>query len=224
MGERVPCPDAWQVNIDPVVRLKLETWYEYSRGLELSGYALLTERPTASLDESKTFFIDDILLLCDIGESSGGYTEIQPEDRVKGMMWARELGRSANQLVWWHIHPISGWSGTDVNTCRQRVHEAGLAEVLSTLSIVRTPVGIRARWDQSGPEANIFVDGIPVHVMTPEMAQIAEEAKAEVIELLAQRRDLGPGFRATEADVEADGYERPELPAADVEKEGEGIP
>jgi hypothetical protein len=221
MGERVTCPDDWRVIIDPTVRLKLETWYEYSRGLELSGYALLTERPTAKLDEAKTFFIDDILLLCDIGESSGGYTEIQPEERVKGMMWARELGRSANQLVWWHIHPIYGWSGTDVNTCRQRVHEAGLAEVLSTLSIVRTPGGIRARWDQSGPADNIFVDEIPVHVMTPEMAKIAEEAKAEVIELLAQRRDIGPGF--CEADVEADCPESANVPTADVEKEGEGI-
>jgi hypothetical protein len=112
-----------------------------------------------------------------------------PEQRVKGMIWAREKGCSANQLVWFHIHPVTGWSGTDVNTLRQRVHETGLAEVLSTFSFVLTPHGIRARWDQSGPneEDNIYVDEIPVMIGDPSILEVMREAEAEVKQLLAGR-------------------------------------
>lgn len=196
LGRLVDTPPGWRLVIAPETHLKFETWFAHSRGLELSGYAILTERPLAGLEEDHAFVMDDILLLCAIQESSGGYTEMSPEQRVQGMMWAREKGRSANCLVWWHFHPIGGWSATDENTARQRVHEAGANEVLCAMSIVRTPGGaIRCRWDQSGPNPanNIVVDQIPVYIATPEMAQIEEEARAEVVELLAQRP--GPGFR-----------------------------
>jgi hypothetical protein len=163
------------------------TWHQGSRGLELSGHALLTERPTAGLDGDKIFYVDEIMLVCHIQERS--YTEMTPEQRVQGMMWAHSRGRSANQLVWWHTHPVSGWSGTDVNTLRQRVHETGLPEVLQSFAFVLTPNGIRARWDQSGPnpEDNIYVDEIPVLLGDPSLLEVIGEAQAEVDELLAQR-------------------------------------
>ncbi len=96
-----------------------------------------------------------------------------------------------------------------MNTLRQRVHELGLPEVLQTFAFVLTPSGIRARWDRSGPDEgdNAYVDRIPVQVMAPDLREVAEEAKAEVLELLEQRRDLG-GFcddECPEADVEEDG-------------------
>jgi hypothetical protein len=132
--------------------------------------------------------VDDITLVCDIQESSRGYTEMTPEQRVKGMMWARSMNRSANQLVWIHVHPVTGWSGTDVNTLRQRVHETGLQEILSTFSFVLTPRGIRARWDQSGPnDDNIYVDEIPVMIGDPSLLDVIREAEAEVKQLLAER-------------------------------------
>jgi hypothetical protein len=175
--------------ISPKAYAKLITWDQNRKGLELSGFAILAERPQAKLDEDKVFHIDDLMLVCDIQESSRGYTEMTPEQRVKGMMWARSLDRSANQLVWWHIHPVTGWSGTDVNTLRQRVHETGLAEMLSTFSFVLTPRGIRARWDQSGPkeEDNIYVDEIPVMIGDPSLLDVMREAEAEVKQLLAER-------------------------------------
>jgi hypothetical protein len=189
MGERQFPTRTWQMIISLEAYTKLMTWSAGSRGLELSGFAILSERPQAKLDEDKIFYIDDIMLVCDIQESSGGYTEMTAEQRVQGMMWARAMGRSANQLVWWHIHPVTGWSGTDVNTLRQRVHETGLQEVLSTFAFVLTPRGIRARWDQSGPreEDNIYVDEIPVMVGDPSLLDVIRRAKAEVAELLAQR-------------------------------------
>jgi len=194
MGKRQSPTGTWITIISPKAYAKLMTWDENRQGLELSGFAILTERPQAKLDEDKIFFVDDILLVCDIQESSRGYTEMTPEQRVKGMMWAREKGCSANQLVWFHIHPVTGWSGTDVNTLRQRVHETGLAEVLSTFSFVLTPHGIRARWDQSGPkeEDNIYVDEIPVMIGDPSILETMREAEAEVAELLSQRKPTRP--------------------------------
>jgi hypothetical protein len=187
MGTRKFPTGNWQMLISPKAYVKLVTWDQHRKGLELSGFAILTERPQAKLDEDKVFFVDDLTLVCDIQESSRGYTEMTAEQRVKGMMWARSLGRSANQLVWWHIHPVIGWSGTDVNTLRQRVHETGLPEVLSTFSFVLTPRGIRARWDQSGPNDNIYVDEIPVMVGDPSILDVIREAEAEVKQLLAER-------------------------------------
>jgi hypothetical protein len=198
-GTRKSPAGTWVMFISPTAYSKLMTWDQNRKGLELSGFAILTERPQAKLDEDSVFFMDDILLVCDIQESSRGYTEMTPEQRVKGMMWARSMNRSANQLVWWHIHPVIGWSGTDVNTLRQRVHETGLAEVLSTFSFVLTPRGIRARWDQSGPneEENIYVDEIPVMIGKPELLKVIDEAQAEVAELLAERE--GPVTQETPA-------------------------
>ena len=232
-GKLVETPPGWKLIMSPPSHLKFETWFRYSNGLELSGYALLTERPLADLNGDHTFVLDDISLACAIEESSGGYTEMSPEQRVQGMMWARERGRSANCLVWWHFHPITGWSSTDENTARQRVHETGANEVLCAMSMVRTPGGaIRCRWDQSGPndEDNIVVDSIPVFIATPEMAQIEEEAKAEVVELIKQRP--GPGFRLYEEQrcpsCERHLFQRwnycpfcgRELPAGELDKEG----
>jgi hypothetical protein len=175
--------------ISPTAYAKLMIWDQNRRGLELSGFVILTERPQAELDKDNVFYVDDIMLVCDIQESSGGYTEMTAEQRVQGMMWARSMERSANQLVWWHIHSVTGWSGTDVNTLRQRVHKTGLPEVLSTFSFVLTPRGIRARWDQSGPneEDNIYVDEIPVMIGDPSLLDVMREAEAEVKQLLAER-------------------------------------
>jgi hypothetical protein len=191
-GKRQLPTGTWVMIISPKAYTKLMTWDQNRQGLELSGFAILAERPTAQLDQDKIFCVDDLMLVCDIQESSRGYTEMTAEQRVKGMMWARSLDRSANQLVWWHIHPVTGWSGTDVNTLRQRVHETGLAEVLSTFSFVLTPRAIRARWDQSGPdeEDNIYVDEIPVMIGEPSLLDVMREAEAEVKQLLAERAKL----------------------------------
>ena len=189
MGTRKFPTGTWTTFISPLAYTKLMTWDQNRKGLELSGFGILTERPQAKLDEDKVFFVDDIMLVCDIQESSGGYTEMTAEQRVQGMMWARSMDRSANQLVWLHIHPVTGWSSTDVNTLRQRVHETGLPEVLSTFSFVLKPRGIRARWDQSGPNEtdNIYVDEIPVMIGDPSLLDVMHEAEAEVKGLLAQR-------------------------------------
>ena len=193
----------WVVVMSPVAHAKLLAWDRVANGLELSGFGILGDTPHADPREDKIFHIDDIILICDIDESSGGYTEMTPEQRFRGMKWARDMGRSANQLVWWHIHPIGGWSGTDHNTRRQRVHETGLPEVMSLLSIVLTPKGIRACWDQSGPNPkdNIYVDQIPVLIGSPGVPPIIAEAVQEAKDLLAERKRQ-PATEETEEDDE----------------------
>jgi hypothetical protein len=189
LGKRAFPTGTWQMLISPKAHARLMAWHRGSRGLELSGYALLGEPPQAALDRDKLFYVEDILLVCAIQESTGGYTEMPAEQRVQAMMQARAMGYKANQLAWWHQHGISAWSSIDVNTLRQRVHELGLPEVLQTFAFVLTPSGIRARWDQSGPdpEQNIYVDEIPVGIGDPDLLQVIAEAQAEVSELLARR-------------------------------------
>jgi hypothetical protein len=100
---RAVAPKAhWAALISPEAHAKLMAWDAGRNGLELSGWAALTEKPKARPDEDKLFFIDDIKLVCDIQESSGGYTEMTPQQHYEGMKWIRDMGRSANQLVWWH--------------------------------------------------------------------------------------------------------------------------
>jgi hypothetical protein len=189
LGTRKLPAGTWITFIEPLAYAKLMTWYRESKGLELSGYALLAEPVNAKRDQDAHFHVKDLMLVCAIEESSRGYTEMSAEQRVRAMMNARAIGYKANQLGWWHHHPVVGWSGTDVNTLRQRVHELGLPEVLQAFSFVLTPNGIRARWDQSGPneEDNIYVDEIPVMIGDPSLLDVMHEAEAEVKELLAER-------------------------------------
>jgi hypothetical protein len=189
MGKALDLPDDWLLLIDPLANAKLNAWYAGSTGLEVSGYALLSQPVDADPQKPGIFYIEDVLLICTIEESSGGYTEMSPEQRAQAMMEARKRGYKANQLAWWHKHPIPGWSGTDTNTMRQRVHELGLPEVLQAFSFVMTPHGIRARWDRSGPNEgdNVYIDQIPVSVGTPSLLVVAAKAGEEVKTLLAKR-------------------------------------
>jgi hypothetical protein len=189
MGKRKSPAGTWITFIEPLAYAKLMVWYRESKGLELSGYALLAEPVNARPDQDAHFHVKDLMLVCAIEESSRGYTEMSAEQRVCAMMKARAMGYKANQLGWWHHHPVTGWSGTDVNTLRQRVHELGLPEVLQAFAFVLTPNGIRARWDQSGPneEDNIYVDEIPVMIGDPSLLEVIGQAQVEVAELLAER-------------------------------------
>ncbi len=98
------------------------------------------------------------------------------------MLARRMSGHQSNRTK----HPISNWSGTDVNTMRQRIHELGLPDKLCAFAFVLTPHGIRARWDQANPD--IFVDEIEVSIGTPETMALAQTAKAEAEALVASRQ------------------------------------
>jgi hypothetical protein len=186
LGKEVDPKGNWLCLMSPQAKAKLDGFHAGSHNLELSGYAVLSEPPTADLAQDKVFFVEDIHLLCAIEESTGGYTNMPPDIRAKFMMEMRAKGVKADRLAWWHQHPVLSWSGTDVNTMRQRVHELGLPDKLCAFAFVLTPGGIRARWDQANP--NIYVDEIKVFVGTPETLALAQAAKAEAEALVASRQ------------------------------------
>ncbi len=187
LGKEVVPTGKWLCLVSPEAKAKLDGWHAGSHHLELSGYAVLSEPPVADPARDKVFFVQDMHLLCASEESSGGYTNMPPGIRAKFMMEMRAKGVKADRLAWWHKHPISGWSGTDVNTMRQRVHELGLPDKLCAFSFVLTPSGIRARWDQANPD--IFVDEIKVFFGTPETLALAQAARAEAEALVASRQE-----------------------------------
>jgi hypothetical protein len=187
LGKEVDPTGEWLCIISPEAKAKLDGWHAGSHHLELSGYAVLSEPPVADPAQDKVFYVEDMHLLCAIEESSGGYTNMPPDIRARFMMDMRAKGVKADRLSWWHKHPITNWSGTDVNTMRQRVHELGLPERLCAFSFVLTPAGIRARWDQANPD--IYVDEIKVFVGTPETLALAQAAKDEAEALVATRQE-----------------------------------
>jgi hypothetical protein len=101
-GKALDLPEDWVLLIDPLANAKLNAWYAGSGGLEVSGYALLSRPVEADPEKPHIFYIEDVLLVCTIEESSGGYTEMSPEQRAQAMMDARKRGYKANQLAWWH--------------------------------------------------------------------------------------------------------------------------
>jgi hypothetical protein len=193
LGKALDVPAGWQVIMHPLAHAKLETWHKGSNGLEVSGKAILDRPVKADPAQPYTFYVIDILLGCAIQESTGGYTEMPPDIQARLMTQVLQAGHKANATGWWHKHPVTGWSGTDIDTMRQRVHETGLdkREKLQAFAFVLTPHGIRARWDQSGPkeEDNIYVDQIPVMIGTPDMGEAIAAAQAEIDALMAQRKD-----------------------------------
>jgi hypothetical protein len=213
MGKALQLPEGWRVLFHPQAMAKLEAYHRGSGRLEVSGYAMLDQPVKADPAQPYTFYVKDLMLICTIEESTGGYTEMAPELRAKAMMQARAMGYKANQLAWWHKHPVTHWSSIDVDTLRQRVHETGLPEALQAFAFVLTPSGVRARWDHSGPgnEDNVYVDNLPIVIGTPETLEVIAAAECEVAELLAARPKAEPKPANGQVAVPQASWKRPAL-------------
>ncbi len=102
LGKDVTPTGKWLCLMAPEAKAKLDGWHAGSHGLELSGYAVLSEPAVADPAQDKVFFVQDMHLLCAIEESSGGYTNMPAEIRAKFMMEMRAKGIKADRLAWWH--------------------------------------------------------------------------------------------------------------------------
>jgi hypothetical protein len=102
IGRSLATPKDWLLLLDPMANARLNAWHSGSGGLEVSGYALLSQPVQADPEKPYIFYVEDVLLVCTIEESSAGYTEMSPEQRAQAMMEARKRGYKANQLAWWH--------------------------------------------------------------------------------------------------------------------------
>ena len=107
--------------------MNLENLVNSTRGQEFSGLGLI------NLKDGDVHVYDIILM--DVG--STGFTEIKPEELLKIDRPDKE-----NIRLWFHRHPIQGWSATDNETIRTSPL-GGIPEIVRwSGSMVRTPT----RW------------------------------------------------------------------------------
>jgi hypothetical protein len=90
----------------------------------------------------------------DVG--SAGYTEIDAGDIMK--LNRPDIG---NIRLWFHRHPLEGWSGTDVTTITQ-TPLGGIPEIIKwSASIVRTPTHWIGRMDNHLKKTMQVVEVVP---------------------------------------------------------------
>ena len=123
--------------------IHLETWVSSAAGREVSGVGIMEASP-----EEKTFTLKKCWLMA---AGSVAYTEIPGEQMVKII---KDGVRPDQIKVWWHRHPVGNgipgphnWSGTDNHTIREEPFGIDPSMVGWLLSIVRTPRGWVARYD-----------------------------------------------------------------------------
>jgi hypothetical protein len=123
--------------------IHLETWIGSAQGREVSGVGILRADPS-----SKTFTLSKCWLMA---AGSVAYTEIPASRMVKII---KEGVRPDMIKVWWHRHPVGNgvpgpqnWSGTDNQTIREEPFGIDPSMVGWLVSIVRTPHGWVARYD-----------------------------------------------------------------------------
>ena len=146
-----PKPAAWSESTDEEMTfvipdsllIHLETWISSAGGREVSGVATMVANP-----EKKTFTMNKCWLMA---AGSIAYTEI-PAERMANLI--KEGVRPDQIKVWWHRHPVGNgipgghnWSGRDNQTIRDEPFGIEPEMVGWLLSIVRTPRGWVARYD-----------------------------------------------------------------------------
>jgi hypothetical protein len=160
------------------VQVKLCAWAEMTGGLEFSGLGEVTR-------EGSMFFIEDVTLL---GVGSVNFTEF-PYER------ASRLGPNIKRKLWFHRHPITGWSGTDEDTAT-KTPLGGVPEMIQwSLAIVLTPRGWIGRIDFHAPKKKTVHLPVEPKVFSPEVVEAAQDLKTE--EALAYIRELKAEFEVS---------------------------
>src|SRR5262245_13679423 len=90
------------IKLSRETELKLTAWSIVTKGREFSGLGLIEK-------EGEVVHVVDVDLL---GVGSPGFTEFSPER-------AHTLPPDPRRKLWFHRHPIMGWSGTDEMTATQ---------------------------------------------------------------------------------------------------------
>jgi ribosomal protein L31 len=155
----------WEASLTSRCARQLLTYDQETR-LEVGGMGLVTDAAFPDLDKPRVFCINKLWMMSAGEQADWGYCEIPAKERASLMFRLARQGRSDLLKVWHHKHPINTWSGTDVNTMRQRVEEFRPKGTKTwALSLVLTPQGFLARYDQAGDktEDNVHVD-LPVYI------------------------------------------------------------
>lgn len=152
---------------------------------KLMAYAAFTQREFSGVgfvkrDQQNNIIVYDIVLL-DVGNE--GYTEIPPEK----MLPLLDREDVANMKLWFHRHPITGWSNTDLQTILKEPLGSSPELLGWWVSIVLTPEGWIGRIDnKSGKSKDL------------EVVPSAKDYYKEIADLFAEKRTVF--FRAKKAE------------------------
>lgn len=142
-----------RLRVEPLVALALETAVVQAGNLEVSGFGWIKR-------EGDVLTIYDY---CVLHVGSWGFTQI--DHSIVAKLAERE--DAGNMKLWWHKHPIYGWSGTDEATIRDEPL-GGIPELIQwSASMVRTPKGWIGRIDNHIHKItqHVEVEGFPKDVI-----------------------------------------------------------
>lgn len=159
------------------VLLHLESWVASAGNREVSGVGILDREP-----EKKRFVLKKVWLLA---AGSQSYTEIPGATMAK---LVSEGVKPSEIKAWWHRHPMGdgkpgshNWSGTDVNTIRKEPFGIEPDMVGWLISVVRTPRGWVARFDNHKEKYTIHmpvktsVNGKSMNAVAHMIGQLEEQ-------------------------------------------------
>jgi hypothetical protein len=138
--------------------VKLTAWNIATKGREFSGLGLIEKF-------GEVFWVMDVDLL---GVGSTGFTEFSPER-------AHTLPLDPRRKLWFHKHPISGWSGQDEYTATKEPLGGPPQLVKWSVAIVRTPNGWIGRVDIHAPQAQTFHCPVEPNLPAPEVIVDAQK-------------------------------------------------
>lgn len=157
---------------------KLKTYYKYATR-EISGLG------SCYADTNSNLIVDDVILFDQ--ESSSSETELNADVLAK---WNYELIRDGGDpsefRLWWHKHPITGWSTVDDKNIE------GMNNGEWLLSIVKQSNGqLLARLDLYEP-FRVTMDGLDILELRDEDETLDAQIKAEVASKVKQKVWVNP--------------------------------
>lgn len=158
--------------------MKLKTYYKYATQ-EISGLG------SCYVDTNSNLIVDDVILFDQ--ESNSSETELNPDVLAK---WNYELirdgGDPSEYRLWWHKHPITGWSSVDDKNIE------GMNNGEWLLSIVKQSNGqLLARLDLYEP-FRVTMDGLEILELRDEDETLDAQIKLEVEQKVKRKVWVNP--------------------------------
>lgn len=153
----------------PATMAKIMAYYrlidDVHKGLEISGLGMVVEWEGDLL-------VHDFLLFKQ--EATGGDTELDPTELAEWLTALLESGQDPELIrLWWHKHPIQGWSTIDTDNIERMNNGAWL------LSLVHCPNGLLARLDLYKP-FRCTLDNLQIMELVEPDKKLDEDIKAEI--------------------------------------------
>lgn len=153
----------------PATMAKVMAYYrmidEVHKGLEISGLGMVVEWEGDLL-------VHDFLLFKQ--EATGGDTELDPAELAEWLTAMIESGQDPELIrLWWHKHPIQGWSSIDTDNIERMNNGNWL------LSLVHCPNGLLARLDLYKP-FRCTLDNLQIVELVEHDKKLDEDIKAEI--------------------------------------------